>query len=144
MLIQNCLSIIQYCHILLAHCNKNKFYYLKVSDSNLVCGVEKCSLDYEVDPSLTLTIKVKDDGTPALSMTKSLVIQVGDRNDAPGEVRLAGDSVRENEPAGISIGWCSNNNLVVRVYIYSLTGKVTKAQNITLNLKRILNIQCIT
>jgi VCBS repeat-containing protein len=41
------------------------------------------ALDYESQPTFNLTIRVADDGSPALSATTNVAITLNDRNDAP-------------------------------------------------------------
>jgi VCBS repeat-containing protein len=41
------------------------------------------ALDYEANGSFTLTVRATDDGSPALSATTSVVVNLNDRNDAP-------------------------------------------------------------
>ena len=69
---------------------------LQVGDSSL--------LDFEAAASHDITIRVSDDGDPALSFDKNFTVTVGDANDAPSDFVLTWSEVSEHAPIGTLVG----------------------------------------
>lgn len=67
---------------------------LRVADSS--------ALDYNLQPVFTLTIEASDSGTPALSATGTITVQVNNRNDPP-EVAGGSYTLDENSPDGTEV-----------------------------------------
>jgi hypothetical protein len=61
------------------------------------------ALDFGINPSFSLTVQVTDNGTPALSGTATVTINLGDVNDSP-VVNPATFSLPENSPNGTNVG----------------------------------------
>lgn len=62
------------------------------------------ALNFEARQSFTLTVKVTDNGSPALSTFATVTILVNDLNEAPTSLSLNHQSVLENQPAGTLVG----------------------------------------
>jgi Fe-S cluster assembly iron-binding protein IscA len=60
------------------------------------------AVDFETNPSFSLTVEVTDDGAPPLSDTATITINVNDQNEAPVANDVAA-SIDENEPNGTSV-----------------------------------------
>lgn len=60
------------------------------------------ALDFELEPALTLLVRCTDGAGHAVE--GAVTVQVGDVNEPPLEVALAGGSVLENAPAGTVVG----------------------------------------
>ncbi|HEY3567640.1 MAG TPA: cadherin domain-containing protein [Thermoanaerobaculia bacterium] len=61
------------------------------------------ALDFETTPSFSLTVQVTDDGTPVLSGTGTITINLNNQNEAPA-VNPATFSVLENSANGTAVG----------------------------------------
>ena len=61
------------------------------------------ALDFETDPSFSLTVQVTDDGSPALSGTATVTIHLADASEPP-VVNPATFAVAENSPNGTAVG----------------------------------------
>lgn len=61
------------------------------------------AVDFETNPSFTLTVQATDNGTPAASDTETVFINVNNINEAP-VVNAATFSLPENSPNGTSVG----------------------------------------
>ncbi|MBI5568946.1 MAG: VCBS repeat-containing protein [Desulfomonile tiedjei] len=62
------------------------------------------SLDHEATPTIDVTVRVTDSGTPGLSYDKVFTIAVADVNEAPTDIALTGTTVAENQPANTVVG----------------------------------------
>ena len=62
------------------------------------------ALNFEISASHDVTVRITDDGSPALSYDKTFTISVDDINEAPSDVTLSGDTVTENTADGTVIG----------------------------------------
>ncbi|KAI8744489.1 protocadherin Fat 4, partial [Biomphalaria glabrata] len=87
-------------------------FYLKngllfVKTSTQFCGQSTCSLDFESQSSLSVTIRVTDSGTPSLSLISSQTIAVTDVNDPPSNIQISTSQIKENKPSGAIIGTLS-------------------------------------
>ena len=67
-------------------------------------GSRKCPLNFESEGSYTIEVESFDDKTPSLSITQSFNISVTDRNDPPYNIRLSGNTVKEDAPQGTFVG----------------------------------------
>ncbi|MBE3123843.1 MAG: cadherin domain-containing protein, partial [Planctomycetes bacterium] len=65
------------------------------------------ALNYETTPSFALTVQVTDNGTPALSDTGTVTINLTNVNEMPTGVSLSSTTVAENQPAGTAVGTLS-------------------------------------
>lgn len=74
------------------------------NDTSTSCGDEPCTLNYENERSHRVTVNVTDTGTPPLSRTFTLGIEVVDVNDAPTDLQLCSNTLFENAAPGTSIG----------------------------------------
>jgi VCBS repeat-containing protein len=61
------------------------------------------ALDFETNPSFSLTVQVTDDGSPALSGTAAVTIHIADTSEPP-VVNPATFTVAENSPNGTAVG----------------------------------------
>ncbi len=78
------------------------------------------TLDLAASP-YTLDVLVSDGGTPPLTATATMSIEVYNKNDAPTAVALAPDSVTENQPAATLIGTLSTTDVDIGdTHSYSL------------------------
>jgi VCBS repeat-containing protein len=59
------------------------------------------AVDFETDPSFSLTVRVTDDGTPVLFDEATITVTVTDVNDAPTDIGLSNASVAENDPGAV-------------------------------------------
>ena len=60
-------------------------------------------LDFETTPSFSLTVEVSDDGTPSLSDSEVIIVNLIDQNEAP-EISDQNFGVNENSPVGTLVG----------------------------------------
>ncbi|MEE8227986.1 MAG: S8 family serine peptidase, partial [Kiloniellales bacterium] len=67
----------------------------------------EAALDFEATPSFALTVQVTDNGTPALSDTATVTVDLTDVNEAPTGITLSNDTVAENFAVGGTIGTLS-------------------------------------
>ncbi|MBI5568940.1 MAG: tandem-95 repeat protein [Desulfomonile tiedjei] len=61
-------------------------------------------LDHEATPTIDVTVRVTDSGTPGLTRDEVFTITVDDVNDAPTDISLSGTTVAENQPADTVVG----------------------------------------
>ena len=54
------------------------------------------NLDYETHNRHTIRVKCTDNGTPALSVTKSFTVDVLDVNEKPTKIHISNDQVRRD------------------------------------------------
>ncbi|MFZ6026726.1 MAG: cadherin domain-containing protein [Chloroflexota bacterium] len=67
------------------------------------------AVDYETNPTFNLTVQATDNGTPALSGSATITINLIDSNDAP-TVNPATFSLPENSPNGTAVGTVTATN----------------------------------
>ena len=67
-------------------------------------GSTNCPLNFESERSYTIEVESYDDKTPSFTITQSFNISVTDRNDPPYNIRLSGNTVKEDAPQGTFIG----------------------------------------
>ena len=80
---------------------------LKVASSNVDClknGGTFCKLNYEKQPSYTITVRVTDNGSPPQSNEARMSISLNDVNDQPRHFQLSSRTVKENATLGTKIG----------------------------------------
>ena len=80
---------------------------LKVALSNVDClknGGPFCKLNYEKQPSYTVTVRVTDNGSPPQINETSMSISLNDVNDRPRDFKLSSRTVKENATIGTKIG----------------------------------------
>ena len=80
---------------------------LKVALSDDGClknGGAFCKLNYEKQPSYTITVRVTDNGIPPQSNEASMSISLNDVNDRPRDFKLSSRTVKENATIGTKIG----------------------------------------
>jgi hypothetical protein len=61
-------------------------------------------IDYETNPFLNLNIQVTDNGTPALSFTKAVTVNVLNINENPIDLAITFVGITENSAAGTVVG----------------------------------------
>ena len=61
-------------------------------------------IDYETNPFLNLNIQVTDNGTPALSFTKAVTVNVLNINENPIDLAITSVGITENSAAGTVVG----------------------------------------
>ena len=59
------------------------------------------AIDFETDPSFSLTVRVTDDGTPVLFGEATITVDVTDANDPPTDIGLSNASISENDPGAV-------------------------------------------
>ena len=82
-------------------------HQIKVAQDNIECldlGGVHCRINYETRRLINVRVKAEDDGSPALSFEKSIVINVRDINDSPRDIELSANNVTEDAPMGVRIG----------------------------------------
>ena len=62
------------------------------------------ALDFESTPSFRLSVRVTDNGTPPLSDSASITVNLTNANDAPTDLTLSSTSVAENQASGTTVG----------------------------------------
>ena len=67
-------------------------------------GSTNCPLNFESEGSYTIEVESYDDKTPSFTITQSFNISVTNRNDPPYNIRLSGNTVKEDAPQGTFIG----------------------------------------
>jgi ribosomal protein L9 len=78
---------------------------IQVASSTKKCGTSVCKINYEVDKTHTVKVKVVDSGKPAMSATFTHEIVVKDANDRPTiGTALSNAVIYENAKAGTEIG----------------------------------------
>ncbi|XP_076442794.1 protocadherin-16-like [Babylonia areolata] len=82
------------------------------------CFSSRCSLNHEIQPDLLVEarlvlfsverllqdLQATDSGSPPLSVVTPVIVSVTDVNDAPTNIRLSKNTVRENKPPGMLVG----------------------------------------
>jgi len=71
--------------------------------SGQITVANSAALDFETNPSFSLTVQVTDDGSPALSGTAAVTIHIADTSEPP-VVNPATFTVAENSPNGTAVG----------------------------------------
>ena len=71
--------------------------------TGLISVANSAALDFEMNPSFSLTVQVTDDGSPALSGTATVTINLTDTSEPP-VVNPATFTVAENSPNGTAVG----------------------------------------
>ena len=80
---------------------------LKVALSNDGClknGGAFCKLNYERQPSYTITVRVTDNGIPPQNNEATMSISLNDVNDRPRDFKVSSRTVKENATIGTKIG----------------------------------------
>ncbi|XP_060077517.1 protocadherin Fat 4-like [Ylistrum balloti] len=67
--------------------------------------VAKPPLDYEVDRSVTVSIRCTDSGSPPLTFTKEFIFDVGDKNEEPTNIVLSHTEVSNTASPGDVVGF---------------------------------------
>ncbi|XP_041351068.1 protocadherin Fat 4-like [Gigantopelta aegis] len=106
---------------------------LQIAKSSIHCGTELCSLNYLKEPELQVVVRATDDGTPQLHADKLLIIKLEDVNDAPENIRLSSNTIRENLAPNTVIGSLSAEDrdinqiitftLLDQTHLFSIQGK---------------------
>jgi hypothetical protein len=83
------------------------------------------NLDYETHKSHNIRVKCTDNGTPALSVTKSFTVEVLDVNERPEKIYISNDQLRENPKIFTVVGRLTttdpdNSHDTVQTFIYKL------------------------
>ena len=99
------------------------FHLLKVKNSSLLCNNRLCELDFEMEPSIDIVVKVTDDGVPPLTFSATLTVTLTNKNDPPRDIRLAGNSVAENA-APSTVGMYNITYKSIDSYVNIVTVKV--------------------
>ena len=94
------------------------------SSTGAITVSNAAALNYEVTPSYTLTVQVTDNGTPSLSDTETITINVLDvpENTAPVLNALGPLSVSEAATAGTALGTMTSSDAEGNTVTYSITG----------------------
>ncbi len=71
--------------------------------SGQVTVANSAAVDFETNPTFTLTVQVTDNGTPSLNDTENFTINITNVNEAP-DVNPATFSLPENSPNGTVVG----------------------------------------
>ncbi|XP_074662803.1 protocadherin Fat 4-like [Tubulanus polymorphus] len=82
----------------------NGLFYI---DGHLLKTGKTAKLNHEQFPQYKIKVSVVDSGSPPKEAEFELLIQVTDANDAPTNIALNGDSVKEDAPLGTEIGLLS-------------------------------------
>lgn len=77
-----------------------------IDNNGKLAIADAAGLDFETTPSFSLTVTVTDSGTPALSDTATVTVNLNDVNDAP-VVQPATYSISENSGNGAAVGTVS-------------------------------------
>ena len=94
----------------------------KINQCNGQLQVQTAAVNYEAQPSYTLTVRVVDDGTPLLGDTASVSLSVLDVNEAPvlPDVSV---TLAENSAAGIAVATVVGSDVDGgQTLAYSITG----------------------
>lgn len=94
------------------------------SSTGVITVANSSALNYESVTSYTLDIKVTDNGTPAMSSTKTITINVTDmpENTAPTIAALGPLTVAENAANNTVIGTAIGSDVDGNTITYSITG----------------------
>lgn len=84
--------------------NANILEVARPNGNCLVSGSTNCPLNFESEGSYTIEVESYDDKTPSFTITQSFNISVTNRNDPPYNIRLSGNTVKEDAPQGTFIG----------------------------------------
>jgi len=68
------------------------------------------ALDLEVNPTFSLTVRVTDNGSPVLSGSKTITVNLTDQNDGPTDIGLTPSSILENQPSNTVVGTLSTTD----------------------------------
>ena len=82
--------------------NTNNAFSINPGNGNLSVN-NASALNFEVNPSFNLTIKITDNGTPPLSVYGTVTVNINDINEVP-EVNNQVFSVNENSANGTNVG----------------------------------------
>ena len=74
------------------------------STTGEITVANSAALDFETNPTFSLTVEATDDGTPPLSGTGTVVVNLTDENEQPTDINLSNASVSENQPSGTLVG----------------------------------------
>ncbi|XP_065840202.1 protocadherin gamma-A9-like [Oscarella lobularis] len=80
---------------------------LRVAASSEQClsyGGSYCSLNYEASSSHLIRVRSRDSGTPSKYVDQSLTVYLRNVNDRPRNLRLSGNTLKENAATGTVIG----------------------------------------
>jgi hypothetical protein len=88
------------------------------------------ALNFEATPSFALTVRATDNGTPALSDTGTVTINLTNVNESPTDIVLSSNSVAENQPAGTTVGsFTTTDPDAGNTFTYSLVGGTGSTDN---------------
>ena len=70
----------------------------------LQLGSPRCPFNYEQTTSYVIEVLSSDDKSPSFNITRQFNITVTNRNDPPYDVKITGNTVKENDPNGTIVG----------------------------------------
>ena len=94
--------------------------FSQVKASNVKClalGGVQCVLNYEATRFFTLTVRVRDSGTPPLSRDFNVNVTLKDINDRPRHLQLSNYKIHENLRIGTVIGTISGRDEDIHQYL---------------------------
>jgi VCBS repeat-containing protein len=95
------------------------------ASSGQITVANSAALDLEVNPTFDLNVQVTDNGTPVLSGSNTITVNLTGQNDPPTNVGLSPASVLENQPVGTVVGALSTIDPDVGdTFTYSFCGGV--------------------
>ena len=74
---------------------------------NQIQVADSMRLDFETSPSLSVTVRVTNNGSPPQFLEKTFVISLNAVNESPTELALSGGQVDEHAPVGTVVGTLS-------------------------------------
>jgi hypothetical protein len=93
-----------------------------INASGVITVANSAAVDFETAPAFSLTVQVTDNGTPALSGTATVTINLNNLNDPP-VVSPATFSINEGSPNGATVGTLSfSDQDTGQAHAFAITG----------------------
>jgi prepilin-type N-terminal cleavage/methylation domain-containing protein len=105
----------------------------QISGTNLISAVQ---YNFEVKNSYSVTIQTTDDGSPAMSFSKTFTIAILDLNDAPSDIIPSTIVVNENAGGNFTLANLTtvDDEIASQVYTYSLVAGDGSTDNDSFNI----------
>ena len=89
--------------------NTNGAFAISASTGQLTVA-NISALDFEATPTFSLTVQATDNGSPVLSSSATVTVNLTNVNEAPTDIALSNAIVAENLPSGTAVGTLSTTD----------------------------------
>ncbi|MDZ4689197.1 MAG: cadherin domain-containing protein [Planctomycetaceae bacterium] len=93
-----------------------------INASTGVITVAKPTIDFETTPQFVLQVKAQDNGSPVMSATQNVTVNVTNLNEAPTFLAPTAFAVAENTPVGVVVGTLQTADPEGNAVTYTIVG----------------------